>query len=432
MGWVSLLVMALVVVASCVDDRSSPRQSSVVASEFSGTHAAGWIDLLLEEIEEEATPPPNASRILGYAGVALYESAVEQMPEHRTMSGQLRELSEIPSANDGPYDVPTIQHAAMGYLMPLFFEDDQTRRRITGYAESRIERRAERGIDSITVRKSINRGRLVAEVLDARAVRDGYYERLNYEFTAPDHLGAWEPTADGQQPLEPFWHTLEPLALSESSACSPPSPPAFSTEPDSDFYRQAKAVYDATPRVGTEAHLIAEFWADNPGESPTPPGHWMALGSQMVDDRNLDLAETSTLFGLLGVALNDAVISCWHEKYDTYLVRPVTYIQEHIDDEWEPAVSTPPFPEYTSGHSNISAAAAVIFTELIGDIAFEDRTAVDRGFEPREYDDFEDAAEEAAQSRLYGGIHYPVGNDNGLWQGECVADRVLEAVELER
>jgi hypothetical protein len=125
------------------------------------------------------------------------------------------------------------------------------------------------------------------------------------------------------------------------------------------------------------------------------------------------------------VAQADAFIAIWHEKYRTNSIRPVTYIRRYIDPAWTPAIITPPFPEYPSGHSGQSAAAATVLTALLGPVAFDDSTNLALGHAPRRYASFQAAADEAAESRLYGGIHFPMGNENGKVLGRCVGQVVL-------
>ena len=431
-----LLLAVLCVVAATVacgdDDDPSPNPGEThQASGHDGEHAGAWVEAVLERVEADGLSPPVASRILGYTGIALYESAVDTMPGHRSLGGQLRGLEEMPVADaDEVYDVVTVIDAAVGHLVPMLFADETSREELVGIAESRLATRYADGDVSFEVwERSQVRGVLIAEVLATRIHSDGYRSRNDEEFEAPDVDGAWVPTSDAD-PLEPHWESLEPLVLEEADFCQPQPPVDYSTSEDSAFYQQARAVVDATPVQGSEEEEIARFWADDPGETATPPGHWMALAGQMIDDRQLNLAQTVELFAAVGIAVNDAFISCWDEKYRSYLLRPETYIQNQIDDEWQPTIDAPPFPEYTSGHSNVSGAASTVMTQILGEFSFEDRTHVDRGKSARSFESFEEAAREAGQSRIYGGIHYPMANEAGLDQGRCVAEAVLEGVEF--
>jgi len=211
-------------------------------------------------------------------------------------------------------------------------------------------------------------------------------------------------------------------------ACLPGAPPAYSTEVGSAFRREAEAVYEASRSLTAAQREIALYWADGPGATSTPPGHWWELAGQLASERKLDLATAARLYGALGVTVADAFISCWNAKYKYGTLRPETYIQRTLDASWKPLLTTPPFPEYSSGHSTVSSAASEVMAAFFGArTPFTDRVHVALEMTPRTFGSFADAAEEAAASRLYGGIHYPMGNRAGLTQGACVSSFVREA-----
>jgi hypothetical protein len=191
-------------------------------------------------------------------------------------------------------------------------------------------------------------------------------------------------------------------------------------------------VYEAVNGLTPEQAQIALFWADSPGQTGTPPGHWLMIAVQVAEQHELSLAETAEALARVGIAVADAFISCWHTKYVYYLLRPVTYIHDVIGDPaWSPLVGTPAFPEYTSGHSVQSAAAARALTGMLGHLAFVDDThADDLGLDPRAFDSFVQAADEAAISRLYGGIHFRPAIELGIAQGNCVASRIFERLRF--
>jgi hypothetical protein len=155
--------------------------------------------------------------------------------------------------------------------------------------------------------------------------------------------------------------------------------------------------------------------------SPTPPGHWISIAMQVLDNEEAPLDRNVDVMARLGITVADAFIGCWDAKFKYDLVRPVTYIKRNIDKKWETLLITPPFPEYPSGHSTQSGAAATVLTAVFGEnYAFEDRTHEADGLIPRKYASFWTAAEEAGISRLYGGIHYRAAIVEGLQQGRCI------------
>jgi hypothetical protein len=230
----------------------------------------------------------------------------------------------------------------------------------------------------------------------------------------------------------PRLYGLRAVALYE--ACAPAPPPVYAEDPGSEFYAHARAVYDTGRSLTDEQRTIAQFWADNPGVTGTPPGHWIAIMGQLARADALSLMAVAEGFARLGIAVADAFIGCWQTKYTSNLLRPVTYMQHAIDPTWAPYLSTPPFPEYTSGHATQSAVAAVVLTAMFGIRAFTDITHTDHGLmptlAPRTFSSFDEAAAEAAISRVYAGIHFPFGSQQGLVQGRCIGQVILDRLQF--
>jgi len=211
------------------------------------------------------------------------------------------------------------------------------------------------------------------------------------------------------------------------------NPPEYSTDINSVYYNRALEVYNVVNNITPDQRIIAEFWSDDPKTSATPPGHSIAILNQLINDIDLNLADASEAFARLGIAISDSFISCWKVKYLTNYPRPVTVINNQIDASWKPVLVTPPFPEYTSGHSVQSGALAEVLTSFFGnDYKFTDRTHQNRtdiDGTPREYFSFYNMAEEAAASRLYGGIHFKEAIELGLEQGYQIGKNVNDIFE---
>ena len=224
---------------------------------------------------------------------------------------------------------------------------------------------------------------------------------------------------------EPFWGTLRPFALARWDACAVPPPPPYATTRGSAL-RTAAEVVVATQRTLTDAQrATALYWADNAGESGTPAGHWAAIASAAGAAHGLSAPSAAGVVLATSVAVADAFIAAWGYKYRDLTLRPRTYIRRTIDPRWEPVIPTPPFPEHPAGHSTQSAAAAAVLAARLGDGPFVDSTSVALGHPPRRYPSFTAAADEAAVSRLYGGIHFPTGNEAGRALGACVGRAVV-------
>ena len=202
------------------------------------------------------------------------------------------------------------------------------------------------------------------------------------------------------------------MVLASGAECAAPGHPEFSTAPGSEFYAAAFEVYQTGLTLTDEQKTIAQYWGDLVGATGTSSGHWIAIVGQIARNDGLSLAAAAEAYAKLGIAVTDAFITIWDAKYLYNLVRPVTYIQDNIDPTWLPYLVTPPNPSYLSGHSTQSGASATVLTDLFGNKAFTDTTHTDHDLmppqEPRTFSSFDEAAEEAAVSRLYGGIHYCV------------------------
>ncbi|MEM6337114.1 MAG: vanadium-dependent haloperoxidase, partial [Bacteroidota bacterium] len=313
--------------------------------------------------------------------------------------------------------------------------------RIASYAEARYEAFRQMGVPSELFDASIAYGDLVAEEVLTWASSDYYLETRSYpKFTVTGEPGVWQPTPPAYMDgVEPHWREIRPFVLDSAAQFSPPPPPPYSVEEGSPFMELVEEVYEVGNELTYEQRAIASFWDCNPyvmhtrghvmfaTKKITPGGHWIGIAGHASRATDADFVSTARTYALTAIALSDAFISAWDEKYRSNLVRPETVINEHIDPDWIPLLQTPPFPEHTSGHSVISAAAATVLTNLYGPkFAFDDTTEVRYGLPVRSFASFEAAAEEAAVSRLYGGIHYRPAIDDGFVQGGQVGQLALQ------
>ena len=425
--------------AAAPAEQAAPQTPQPAARDYDHSVATAWFDLILELIRQ--TPgfsPPVASRALGYAGVVLYESVVPGIPGAASLVGQLNDLDSLPQVDPGAaYHWPSVANAALAAISRrLFAGGGGAQRAAIDGLEINLRKRFAGQAPPDVIRRSIQHGRMMAAAIYAWSRTDGGHEGYMFN-TATDYVtpigeGLWAPTAPGySEPLQPYWGGNRPLLLDSGSECAPPPPPAYSTDPSSPMYREAKEVYDTVRNLTPEQREIALFWSDDPNLTATPPGHSIALATQVLRDENASLALAAETLARVGIAVSDAFIACWNVKYEYNRIRPIDYIQKVIDPKWNnPAptdpVITPPFPEYPSGHSTEIGAAAAVLTGLFGDnYLLIDRTQERLGFAPRVYPSFDAAAEEAAMSRLYGGIHFRSANEAGLAQGRCIGSKVL-------
>jgi hypothetical protein len=408
-----------------------PRSRQAV-DQFDAEVAAAWFDLSLDLVA--GTPgysPPVASRAFAYTGLTLYEALVPGMPGFRSLAGALPDFPRLPNAGrNAAYHWPSVANAALAAILRALFPTAGAARlaALDGLEAAFAKCFGKRLAPGIHVR-SLSRGRQTAAALFEWSRGDGGHEGYLRNFppyTPPQGPGLWVPTPPAFQPaLQPFWGANRCFALAQGADCPPGDHPPYSEQPSSAFHLEAVEVYDAVNGLTPEQETIARFWSDDPGATPTPPGHSISITTQVLRRERASLARAAESYAKVGLAVADAFIACWYQKYVYNLLRPVTYIRNEIDPTWSPILVTPPFPEYPSGHSVQSGAAFQALTDLFGDgYAFVDRTHEARGFRPRRFGSFLEAAAEAAISRLYGGIHYRAAIDNGIAQGRCIGQAV--------
>ncbi|HEY6558099.1 MAG TPA: vanadium-dependent haloperoxidase [Polyangiaceae bacterium] len=413
-------------------------------SDFPATYARQWMTNLANSVRWDTIHPAVAARTYSYGAVGVYEAVVHGMPGKRSLAGQLNGLDALPTPDPAlEYDWPTVLAQTMhvfvmnsAYVFPnrVFFEFTTfTQASLQALGPIQIGFRRAAGVPVGVIENSIAFGSALGSALSAWADADGY-RALRYEgFIPPVGPQYWVPTgfSDFDKvhiPEEPHFGEVRPLVMTSTDECAPPPPTPFSTEPGSAFYAQAKAVYDAEVNLTDEQRENARFWADGPGATPTPAGHWLALATKTLRSRNLADAALGYAFTSLGYL--DSFIAIWQSKYQYNVLRPETYIRRHIDPGWQTFLPTPFFPEYVSGHSGVSGASGTLFDTLFGAGPVVDDTKLRRGFAARSFANYTEAAREAMVSRLYGGIHYPMSNENGFALGQCVAARIVERIHL--
>jgi PAP2 superfamily len=348
----------------------------------------------------------------------------------QSLTGQLSGLSKVPQRKAGlVYDEAAVLNAALAFAAQSFFSNTgPTGQRALAAMAEKMRTRVTLGVPRKTLMRSVAFGEAVAKHILDWSQSDGGANVQNLGFPDTYELtkgpGHWVPTnTQGlqQHPLLPTWGKNRTFAMPAGATCTLPPPAAYSEDKASAFYAEAKEVFDIKKNLTPEQKAIARFWSDDPMLSATPPGHWVAIALSIFEREQLPIEKRVDVLARLGVAVADAFIGCWQVKFDVDLLRPLTYIRKLIDPKWDALLITPPFPEYPSGHSVQSGAAAVVMTQAFGEkFAFVDSSHEKDGLGTRSYPDFWTAAQEAALSRLYGGIHFRAAVERGLDQGRCI------------
>lgn len=446
--WRACLCAALLAAVVGQPARAQDSAAMRPAQAYSAAVATEWFELAVQLVQQTpGNSPPVASRALAYLGLGLYESVAPGMPQHTSLAGQLNELDSLPWAQpDEALHWPSVANASLAAMTRMMFPNASAENKARiDLLERNLPLKLGRDFDPATLTPEItNRsqtfGRLMAMALMTWARTDGGHEawgaprRGRESYLPPSGPGQWSATPPAfAKALLPWWGENRPFVLKRAGDCAAPAPPAYSEAPGSAFHAEALEVYRISNAATQQQRQFALYWADDAGKTPTPAGHWVFIATDLLKARKASLAEAATSYARLNLAMADAFIAAWHTKYSLNLLRPVTYVQLVIDSNWVPTLmDTPPFPEYPSGHSvQSSAAAAVLGAQFGANTAFTDNTHNDRGWGPRDFPSFKAAADEAALSRLYAGIHFRSGVVGGQQQGACVARQVL-ALKLQR
>jgi PAP2 superfamily/Domain of unknown function (DUF4114) len=379
----------------------------------------GWNQAALEAIKTDKTNPPIASRNLAILETAVYDAVNGLSTFYSSYKINI-------GADDGASIEAAASEAAYRVLTELYPNQKAT---FDGILNDFLKDLP----GGTFVEKGLAYGKAVATAALASRANDG--SKTVVPYTASTEIGKWQPTGAVTSPLLPQWGAVTPFALESGSQFRPGTPPALDSAEYAQDFNQTKDLgsISSTSRTADQTE-IAKFWADG-GGTYTPPGHWNQIADQLLIQNNASLVESARTLGLLNITLADAAIACWDAKYTYDAWRPVTAIRKAdldgneattVDANWQSLIATPPFPEYTSGHSTFSSAAATVLSELMGDNVKFTTSSIGLPGVTRSFDSFQQAAQEAGISRIYGGIHFMFANTNGLECGADIGNYVLD------
>ncbi|GAB4015347.1 vanadium-dependent haloperoxidase [Spirosoma koreense] len=435
------LALVLVVVAGC-QKPASPAEYNAKAANVEYYNSA--LNKLTEVIIHDIFSPPVASRIYSYANLAGYEALVPFDAQYESLGGKLKRFQASPKPEPGKeYCFPLAStHAFMTVARALTFSVDF----YDTFEKPFYEQYKKDGVPDEVYDRSMAYGEAIAKHILDYAAKDNYKQTRGFKHTVTNEEGTWVPTPPAyMDAAEPQWNKLRCWAMDTCNQFMPPRPFKYSLAKGSPYEKELDEVYQAGKNLSKQQQDIAYFWDDNAfvmnvaghvmfaSKKMTPGGHWLGIAQTVARKQKLNMMRTVEAYALTSFALSDGFISCWDEKYRTKTIRPETVINKYIDPKWTPFLQTPPFPEYPSGHSVISTAAATVLTELMGNnIAFTDSTEFKYGHGVRSFTSFRQAADEASISRMYGGIHYRSALVNGQTEGEQVGKWVIEKIHARK
>lgn len=399
-------------------------------------------DELTQVIIYDVFTPPVASRIYAYTSLASYEAIRFAAPGNESLTEKMKGFEKMPVPDSNrQYDFTlAATQAFFTVAHKVTFSVDT----LMNY-EQQVFERFKQNLAKDIYDRSIAFGDTVGKTILIRAMKDNYLQtRGKPKFLGSEEEGQWRPTPpDYLDGVEYCWNTMMPFVIDSASQFTALAPPKYSKDTASVFFKMVKDVYDVNKNLSTEQKAVAKFWDDNPfviehsghlmfaNKKITPGGHWMGIAAIASKKSNADVIKIAKTYALTAVSLFEAFVSCWDNKYKWNYIRPVTVINKYVDSAWSPLLQTPPFPEYTSGHSTISACAATVLTKLFGDnFAFTDTSDLRYIGMQRDFTSFNQASLECSISRVYGGIHYKETVKNSTELGNRIGDFIINKFGL--
>ena len=414
------------------------------------------VDTVTEIMVHDIFSPPVASRIYVYPNVAAYEIMAQNNTKYESLQGQLKGLDSIPKLDPksgvNKNLAALIAHIEVSKQL-IFSEEALEKYRDSLYEKWGFENQKEFDVSKEYALKVVDRIKMWMG-------KDNYKQTRTFsKFSVhADQAGRWQPTPPSYMDgVEPHWSEIRTLVMDSASQFKPIAPYPFSTDKNSAFYKDAKETYDVGNLISEklieveknqskpipEESAIASFWDCNPyatviqghmmfaKKKNTPDAHWINITKIALKKSKSDFETTVFAYTKTSLGIFESFISCWDEKYRSNVVRPETYINQNIDENWRPQLQTPPFPEYVSGHSVVSSCSAIILTSIFGDnFSYIDDSEVSFGLPKRPFTSFKQAAAEASISRLYGGIHYRAAIENGVAQGNNIGGFINNKLKM--
>lgn len=434
---IALMMVGLMFGTSCKQPISSGKNPFDDAILFAKT-----VKELNNVVLQNNFPPIIASRNYTYAAIAAYEVVALFDPRYTTLAGAITHLPALPTLDTAKVNY---QYAALlAYCkvgQAVTFPEGSMKEFVQSLDS--LANVAELSEEVKTASRQL--AQKVGDHILAWSKKDNYAQTRTaerYQIKLSDE-SRWVPTPPAyQQALEPHWNEIRPMVMDSASQFMPPRPPAYNMkDKNSLFYKEVLAVKNAGDSLTDEQKHIAEFWDDLGNRTMveghvmftakkfTPTGHWMNIVGIAAKQAKSDFGTTVYAYAKTAIAMFDAFIQCWDEKFRSNLVRPETVINKYMDPEWRPYLQTPPFPEYTCGHSTVSASAAEALTSVFGDnFAYTDTSELEFGIKNRSFSSFRAAAIENNWARFYGGIHFHhsciISTEHGKKVGELVVNKI--------
>ncbi len=438
------IVTAIAVVIVLWSCKSKPVQQTYFADAFSYCKT---VKELNEVVKFVGFAPIVASRVYTYGNIAAYECIAAGYPnEYNSLAGQLNGLKALPkpdTAKKIDYEFASLlAFCKVGEL--LTFPEGSMKK----YVDSLKATATENGMPDDMLQNSVAFADTIGKAIGAWSKGDNYAQtRSATRYNVIDTPGRWVPTPPAYaSALEPHWNEIRPMVMDSADEFIPPRPiPYNMKDKSSAYYKQTLSIKNAIDSLTDEQKHIAEFWDDLGGKLNvvghisfvtkkfSPPGHWMNIVGIAAQKSKADFKKTVAAYTLTSIAMFDAFIQCWDEKFRSNMPRPETVINKYIDQDWRPYLQSPPFPEYTCGHSTVSSASAEALTKMFGDnFNYTDTSELEFGIASRSFTSFRQAADENNWARFYGGIHFHPSCIVSTEFGKKVGSMIVGKLKLEK
>jgi hypothetical protein len=431
-----LMFLGVCLFLGCKKNDSAPtpvitkRFDSPLATTFDVKFLADWTKVHLSLIKNTAGyQAPVAARSLGYTSLAAYESLLPGMPGYISMAGQLNGLSKLPQVDSTKeYNWGLVASTAQSTILKeLFISAGDKNQRLIDSVRNIYEVKFKTGLNDAATQNSIKHGAALAVAILEYSKKDGGATGAvnnfpkNYEI--PSGIGAWKPTSSQKIPLLPTWGKNRAFLTSNEADNIVDKPMIFSFEKASDYFKEVNKLLGQSKLLTEDQKKMAYFFENGQG-TLSAPGHMFNIVNNLAIEKKYKVDQLAALYLKIGLALNDAMVTCWKSKYTSNTLRPQTYINEALDKNWKSLIATPPYPEYPSEHD---VAAGVFYSivekEFAKEISFTDNSY--EGTLPnRTYANIETYVQDIGSSRLFGGVQLPLSSTSGLKAGKTIGANV--------
>lgn len=398
--------------------------------------ALAWNHLALDlERNTLGYRPPVSARMFAYVEMAAYEASLPGLRDYISIEAFVSGFEKHPAKfEEGQFVLPASLNAAYAQILRHFFSSAPANflQQIDFLEKKNTQVLLEKN-NPIALGQSAQYGQSIAQNVWewSKTDQEGHEAHLyNYVhgYMPPVCEGCWKPTGAHPTPaLLPYWGRVRPF-ISDFSDISIKPPVEYDIAPGSAFYAEAMEVYSLSKPLSKENRWIAEYWSDDlPGFTCSPSGRWISIANQAFEKARPPFPLVIETYLKTALALSDASIVAWKGKYTFNVVRPETYINQHINADWTALHETPSFPAYPSGHAAFGAAAAEVLADALGKkFELTDRTHDKRpefASTPRTYNSFAEMAQENAASRVLLGVHYRMDCVEGFRLGKLIGQK---------